>query len=281
MLGGIGEAQPSQSKLACDIDKGEFMNTLFAVSSNGTQIAYDRIGKGPAVLLVHGGGGSRREWYDAGYVSRLQHAFTVIAFDLRGHGESGMPINPSDYSIDKMIQDILAVADACSIERFTVWGMSYGGNVSRYLAAQSDRVSRLILMGTKLGLGVSGQLRQDAVDFCAQWPKILQAQRAGILDMASLSKNDQDMLSQFNIPVMLGWVRAMLDWPAVEPADFRCPTLWLIGSEDVPAVDSLDQYRPSLEGSNVKVHVFDGLNHEQLFDEIDTVFPFMLDFTLL
>ena len=257
------------------------MNTLFAVSSDGTQIAYDRLGKDPAVLLLHGGGGSRREWQDAGYVSRLQQAFSVVTLDLRGHGESGMPTSPSDYTPDKMVQDILAVADACSIEHFTVWGMSYGGNVSRYLAVQSDRVTRLILMGTKLGLGVSGQLRQDAVEFCAHWPQVLQAQCDGVLDFASLSQYDQDMLSNFNIPVMLGWVRAMLDWPIVEPADFRCPVLWLFGVEDRQAVASFEEYQSALEGSTVQVHVFEGLNHEQVFDEVETVFPHMLDFTLL
>jgi len=229
---------------------------------------------------LHGGGGSRRDWHDAGYVSRLQQAFTEIALDLRGHGESGMPTNPADYTTDKMVQDILAVADACSIERFTVWGMSYGGNISRYLATQSDRVTRLILMGTKLGPGVSGQLRQDAVEFCAYWPQVLQANRAGTLDFASLSQNDQDMLNQFNIPVMLGWVGAMLDWPVVEPADFHCPVLWLLGTEDQQAVASFEEYKPALEGSTVQVHVFEGLNHEQVFDEVDTVFPLMLDFTL-
>ena len=78
---------------------------------------------------------------------------------------------------------------------------------------------------------------------------------------------------------MLGWVRAMLDWPAVEPADFRCPTLWLIGSEDQYAMDSLREREASLSGSRVQVRVVEGLDHDQAFDEIDRVFPVMLAFT--
>jgi pimeloyl-ACP methyl ester carboxylesterase len=261
------------------------MNTLLATSPDGAQVAYDRSGTGPAIVLLHGGGSSRQEWHEAGYVRRLQDNFTAIPLDLRGHGESGLPMDPADYTIDKMVQDILAVADACGVERFTLWGMSYGGKVGRYLAtgrsstAQFERVAKIILMGTPLGPGVTGQLRQDAIDFCAHWPPILQAQQESRLDFASLSQEDQDVLRRLNVPVMLGWVRAMLDWPAVVPADFRCPTLWLMGSEDRHAMDSLREYEGSLAGSQVQVHIVEGLDHEQVFEQIDRVFPTMLAFT--
>ena len=179
------------------------MNTFFATSPDGTRVAYDCLGAGPAILLVHGGGGNRQEWHSTGYVSRLQDGFTVITLDLRGHGESGQPTAPADYTTDKMGQDILAVADACGVERFALWGMSFGGKVSRYLAVQSERVSKLVLIGTPLGLGVSGERRQETIDFCAHWPPIVQAQSQGRLEFESLSQEDQDFLRHFNVPVML------------------------------------------------------------------------------
>ena len=255
------------------------MNTLFTTSPDGTRVAYDRSGTGPAIMLLHGGGSMRQEWHEAGYVRRLRDNFTVITVDLRGHGKSGLPTDPAAYTTDKMGQDILAVADACGVARFIIWGMSYGGKVSRYLAVQSERVAKLILMGTPLGLGVSGELRQDAIGFCAHWPPLVQAQRDGTLDLDSLSQDDQDFLRRFNVPVMLAWVRAMLDWPAIEPADFRCPTLWLIGSEDRHVMASIKEYEESLKGSRVQVHIVEGLDHEQVFTEIDRVFPTLLAFT--
>ncbi len=255
------------------------MSTLFTISPDGTRIAYDRNGAGPAIMLLHGGGSRRQEWHEVGYVSRLQTHFTVIAMDLRGHGESDLPEDPADYTIDKLCQDILAVADACDVERFSLWGMSYGGKVGRYLAVQSERVASCILIGTPLGPGVAGQTRQDALDFCAHWPPIIQARRASTLDLTSLSTNDQELLQRLNIPAMLGWVRAMLDWPAVVPADFRCPTLWVIGSEDHLALDSLKAYEESLKTSRMRVHVVEGVDHEQVFVEIDRIYPAMLAFT--
>ena len=255
------------------------MDTLFATSSDGMRIAYDRNGTGPALVLLHGGGSRRQEWHDAGYVKRLQDDFTVITLDLRGHGESATPVDPADYTIDKMLADVLAVADACGIERFTLWGFSFGGKVSRYLAAQSGRVNKAILMGATLGPGAPGQLRQDIVDFCAHWVPIIQTQRDGSLNLDALSQDDQDFLRNFNVPVMLAWGRAMLDWPVIEPADFRCPTLWLVGSEDQNALDSVREYESSLKGSRVQLHIVEGLNHEQVFEEIDRVFPTLLAFT--
>jgi pimeloyl-ACP methyl ester carboxylesterase len=254
------------------------MSTKFIAATDGAQIAYDKAGAGPALVLLHGGGGSRQEWFEAGYVSRLKDHYAVIAPDLRGHGDSALPTDPEDYTLDKMAVDILAVVDACGFERFNLWAMSYGAKIGRHLAVHSERVDRTILMGAQMGLGVSGDLRQAAVDFCAHWPPILEAQRAGSLDLDSLSQNDRDLLAHLNVPVMLGWVRAMLDWPAIEPADFLCPTLWLAGSEDQNAMASIQEYQHALDGSQVQVQIVDGLDHNQLFDEIDRVLPIMLAF---
>jgi pimeloyl-ACP methyl ester carboxylesterase len=253
--------------------------TSFACSPDGTQIAYDRCGAGQAILLLHGGGGTRREWHETGYVQRLQSRYSVVTMDVRGHGESDRPADAAAYSTDKMSQDILAVADACGIERFAMWAMSYGGKVGRYLATHSERVTSLVLMGTPLGPGVVGERRQQAVDFLAHWQPIVHDQQDGTFDPHTLTDADRDVLSRLHVPSMLGWVRAMLDWPSVEPQDLRCPTLWLVGSEDRHATDSLREYEGTLEGTQVRVHLLPGLDHDQVFDEIDQVYPIMLAFT--
>jgi pimeloyl-ACP methyl ester carboxylesterase len=127
------------------------MTTSFVVSKDGTRIAFDVSGKGPAVVLLHGGGQSRRVWHEAGYVRRLVNQFTVITMDLRGHGESDKPTSVDAYAVDRLTDDILAVADAAHVARFAVWGYSYGGNIARYLPARSDRVSKLVIVGIPFG----------------------------------------------------------------------------------------------------------------------------------
>jgi pimeloyl-ACP methyl ester carboxylesterase len=157
--------------------------------------------------------------------------------------------------------------------------MSYGGKVGRYLAVHSPRVEQFIILGTPLGLGVSGELRQAALDFCAHWPPIIQALQQGRLDPASLSPEDQETISSLNVPAMLGWVRAMLDWPAVTLPDFRCPSLFLVGSEDQPAMQSLKEYENCIPRSQLTVQVIQGLDHDQLFDAVDRILPILLAFS--
>ncbi len=111
------------------------------------------------------------------------------------------------------------------------------------------------------------------------WDPIAQAQRDGTLDFESLSHDDQSFIRRFKPPVVLAWARAMLDWPAIEPVDLCCPTLWLVGSEDKHAVASVKEYEKSLKESKVQVHIAEGLGHEQVFTEVDKVLATMLAFT--
>jgi pimeloyl-ACP methyl ester carboxylesterase len=259
------------------------MNRSSIVAPDGTQIVYDVVGEGPAILLLHGGGGgqSRQSWHEVGYVARLKNEFKVITMDIRGHGDSDKPTNPAAYAIKTMCDDILLVADACDVQTFTLWGFSYGGHIGRYLAAQSDCVEKIIIMGIPFGHAASGDFRQFIMDFRAHWQPILQAQRAGSFDPATLSEEDQDVMANMDVPVTLAWLTAMLDWGLNEPNDLRCPVLWLSGSEnELGTVASMKAYEEKTAvPPNVQMQVIDGLNHPQEFEEINRVFPTMLAFT--
>jgi pimeloyl-ACP methyl ester carboxylesterase len=255
------------------------VSTAFAVAPDGTRIAYDVTGSGPTLVLLHGGGRNRQTWHEAGYVARLQDSFRVITLDLRGHGESDKPTDPAAYSTERMGADILAVADACGADRFAVWGFSYGGNIGRYLAVRSPRVSRMVIMGIPFGEGAQGAFRQQILDLRARWGPILAAQEAGTLDPTTLAPDEQAALERGGMPVLLAWLGGILDWPALVPADMPCPTLWLVGGDNSGALESVGAYEASLPGSQVQVQIVPGLTHAQEFSEIDRVLPVMRAFT--
>ena len=255
------------------------MKTSFVISPDGTRIAYEVTGEGSPIVLLHGGGHTRQNWHDVGYVRRLEDNFKVIAIDIRGNGQSEKPIDPIYYTTDKMCQDILVVADTCNVERFTIWGFSYGGNIGRYLAAQSDRVEKLIIMGIPFGLGASGNFRKRIEAFRNHWLPILDAKSKGTLDIPSLSSEDQEKLQNTNVAVELAWLSAMLDWGVIEPLNMRCQTLWLVGSKNETARASIREYEEELPMSKVRVEVIEGINHAEEFTEIDRTFPLMLAFT--
>lgn len=259
-------------------DCSQSSNTLYAQSLDGTQIAFDVTGHGPTIILLHGGGGSRQDWHEVGYVDAAKDSFQVIAMDIRGHGESDKPIDQASYTTDKLVQDILAVADYCRAKTFVLWGYSYGGNISRYLAAQSDRVAGSIIMGIPFGPGASDEFRTYIENMEDRWRPILQAQEDNTLDWDALSNEERAVLKEDNLHILLAWLNAILEWTTVVPSDLRSPALWLIGSGNKGAMASLGEYQESLPNS-VQVHVIEGLTHEQEFTEIDKVLPVLLEFT--
>jgi len=254
------------------------MNTSYVASPDGNRIAYDVTGEGPTIVLLHGGWQTRQSWHDVGYIGRLKDNFKVIAMDIRGNGESDKPTDPMYYTTQKMCQDILAVADACQSKQFTIWGFSYGANIGRYLAAQSDRVEKLIMIGVPFGLGAQGGFRQFIEEFRNHWHPVLQAQNHGTLDIASLSTEDQHAWQETNIVLDVAWLSAILGWENLEPKDIKCPTLWLVGSKNEATIASIREYEPQLKMSRVRVAVIEGLNHSAEFSQIDQSLPLMLAF---
>jgi pimeloyl-ACP methyl ester carboxylesterase len=71
--------------------------TDFTQASDGTRIAYDDVGEGEPVLLIHGFAASRvQNWKETGWYQTLTGAgYRVVAMDCRGHGESDKPHDPA------------------------------------------------------------------------------------------------------------------------------------------------------------------------------------------
>src|SRR5690349_19067300 len=116
------------------------MNTKFTVTPDGTRIAYDVQGQGPALMLVHGYSVNRLTWHEIGWVNQCTPEFQVITVDLRGRGESDKPTAPAAYGIENIRQDLLAVADECEAEEFSLWGHSWGATIALQMAAACHRV---------------------------------------------------------------------------------------------------------------------------------------------
>ena len=91
-----------------------------AVSADGTTIAYDKLGSGPAVVLVCGGSVDRMS--NAGLAQVLAGDFTVYNFDRRGRGDSSDTL---PYAIEREIEDIEVVIDAAGGTAF-LYGTSSG-----------------------------------------------------------------------------------------------------------------------------------------------------------
>jgi pimeloyl-ACP methyl ester carboxylesterase len=104
------------------------------------------VGRGPVVLLLHGFPDSHLLWRKQ--VGPLVRAgYRVVAPDLRGFGDAPILPNVGDYSLSKVMADVVGVLDALKVKQARVVGHDWGAVVSWYLAAYyPDRVERLMVM---------------------------------------------------------------------------------------------------------------------------------------
>ncbi|MDX6252250.1 MAG: hypothetical protein QOF10_5610 [Kribbellaceae bacterium] len=108
-------------------------------SKDGTTIAYDQAGDGPAVVLVDGALCSRAQGPMPELAKHLASQYTVYHYDRRGRGDSG---DAEVYEPDREIEDLAAVIEAAGGSAY-VYGISSGGALVLRAAAAGVPISKL------------------------------------------------------------------------------------------------------------------------------------------
>jgi pimeloyl-ACP methyl ester carboxylesterase len=99
----------------------------------------------PPIILLHGFPESHRTWRHV--IPQLSADHFVIAPDQRGFARSSKPANLSDYTPDKMVADLLALADHFGLTTFTLVGHDWGGAIAWMAALQNPkRITRLVIV---------------------------------------------------------------------------------------------------------------------------------------
>ncbi len=101
--------------------------------------------KAEAIVFLHGFPESHRTWRSV--LPDLARDFRVVAPDQRGFAGSDKPEGVEAYRTDRILEDLLALADALGLGRFTLVGHDWGGAVA-WLAAlrHPDRIARLVIV---------------------------------------------------------------------------------------------------------------------------------------
>lgn len=255
--------------------------TRFALSRDGTRIAYDVTGDSskPVLMLLHGGSQTRAVWHRRGYVDSLKREFRVVTVDQRGNGESDKPLDASAYAIDRLVADLTAVTDAVGARTLALWGFSYGATIGRYFATRTDRVESMVYIGIAFGPMIGTQIKPFIDQMQTRWKPYVDAYREGRLDIATMSAEDRLAWTRGPVPVTYAWLTAMTDYPSLEPSDMKTPTLWVVGSANPGAMAGVSFYREKLAGTKVTLRVFDGLTHAQELDRIDVVLKPQIEFS--
>ena len=197
-------------------------------------------GAGRGLLLVNSLGSALELWEPQ--VGPLAGRFRLVRFDQRGHGDTPAPQGP--YTIEELAGDALELLDRIGLERVSICGLSLGGAVATWLAANApDRVDRLVIAcaGSRFGTPDGWHERAAAVRaggteavvdgvlerwftpaFAAASPGVVAGFRAAFCAV--------------NREGYAGCCEALAAWDASSHLGrIRAPTLVLSGSEDTVA----------------------------------------------
>ncbi len=232
---------------------------------DGVRVAYDVHGQDRGrtpLLLSHGYSSSSAMWapnLDALAADRL-----VLTWDVRGHGASDSPEDPSRYTEAASVEDMVAVLEACGVERAAVGGLSLGGYLSlAFHAEHRDRVEALLLFDTGPGFRRVAPREQwnrfaiaQAEAFEAEGLAALSSSgevRRGAHDPAGLALAARGILVQHTSTVIDSL------------ASIEVPTLVLVGAQDAPFLTAAD-YMASRIAAARKV-VLDDAGHASNLDQ--------------
>jgi pimeloyl-ACP methyl ester carboxylesterase len=110
-------------------------------SRDGTRIAFDKAGQGPAVIFVDGALCYRASGPSAAVSELLRERFTVFTYDRRGRGDSG---NTEPYSVEREVEDLAAVMQEAGGSAM-LCGVSSGAVLSLEAASRLSGVTRVAL----------------------------------------------------------------------------------------------------------------------------------------
>ncbi|MBZ5598062.1 MAG: alpha/beta hydrolase [Acidobacteriia bacterium] len=233
------------------------------VQSGDAEIAYEVLGNGPPVVLLHPFPANHELWLPA--TQALTSHYRVILPDLRGHGDSGVGEGPATMS--KHAADLARILDHTQVPRTVFAGVSIGGYVLfEFWRRYRGRVTSLILCNAKAQAdtaeGRAGRL-QAAADVLergtepfidSMLPKLMgkttHATRPDLVDgarqmMRKMSPEDIAMVQ-----------RGMAERPDSLPTlkTITVPTLLMTGDEDVlTGVADAELMHQNIPGSQMKV----------------------------
>jgi pimeloyl-ACP methyl ester carboxylesterase len=216
-------------------------------SKDGTPIAYERLGDGPALILIDGALGFRKFGSAPDLARLLAPRLTVFAYDRRGRGESG---DTPPVALEREIEDIDALIEHAG-GHASLYGISSGGALAlEAAAALGDSVDRLALYEIPYDDTVGGVSAWRA--YRTQLGELLGAGRAGDaaeLFMRFVGASDEGVARMRAQPVWVTFeaVAPTLAYDAAALGDDRTVPVHHAGSVTAPTL--------VMEGSASREHM--------------------------
>lgn len=130
------------------------------VQSGDVKIHYVTAGEGPLVVLIHGFPDFWYSWREQ--MPELAEHFQVVAIDQRGFNKSDQPEGVENYTIDKLVEDIVAVVAHFDRDKAIIVGHDWGGMVAWSFAMQHpELMDKLVILNLPHPRGLSRELANN------------------------------------------------------------------------------------------------------------------------
>jgi pimeloyl-ACP methyl ester carboxylesterase len=244
------------------------------VEVGGLRIAYERAGRGPALVLLHGfvaDGGTT--W--SRQLDELSDEFTVVAWDAPGAGRSAAP--PPSFRLGEYADCLAGFVRALKLDRPYVVGLSFGGSLALELCRRHPAVPRALVLAAAYA-GWAGSLDPvEVADRVRLGRRVADLPPDEFADALLPSMFSPDAFSPDGVPDAVARFRAgvaafdragflAMMWSSAE-ADLRgalagigVPTLLLYGDRDVRAPLPVGRaLHAAIPGA--RLEVLDGVGH--------------------
>ncbi|MEN8443867.1 MAG: alpha/beta hydrolase [Cyanobacteria bacterium J06555_13] len=243
--------------------------TQFIEAKDGCKIAYSLSGSGLGLVLLHGGFiQNRKLWADLSYIRSLQQTYTVVAIDIRGHGESDKPKEEQAYSIERLVEDIYSVTEAAKLTNFLIWGFSLGASISLH-AATKRKLCGVVAAGSFFSQALIDYSKHNIPSLAAA----VEARDENRLDSLTLSPEERFFVEKADLDVALAISRAMANWPKIEPEMVTSPLLIYAGTNDEPTYSILQEQSDAIQSAGIELSFIEELDHFQAVSEKQLVLP--------
>lgn len=216
-------------------------------SINNLLLRYVDIGipNATPIIFIHGFPFSHRMWmFPGGQTEVLSGTNRVIAYDVRGHGES--EVGTGHYSIEFFVDDLMGLMDHLAIHKAIICGLSMGGYIAlRFSERYPERVMGLVLCDTKSEAdGNEGKIKRAAAiknvqingmkSYAAESVKNLFAPESfdRRSDAVKLIQSIIERTAPLSIFGSLLALASRTDTTAWLP-NIKCPTLIMVGEKDI------------------------------------------------
>jgi pimeloyl-ACP methyl ester carboxylesterase len=220
---------------------------------NGIRISYAAAGDGPAVLLTHGYSATGHMW--APQIEALRDRYRIIAWDIRGHGETESPDDPAQYSEALAIADMVGLLEFLGEDRAVVGGLSLGGFMSlAFHLAHPEMVRALVLCDT--GPGYRSPEARAGWNRAAE-KRALDLEARGMDGLGSSSEVRATARYHRSAQGLAHAARGMLaqfDARIIDHLpEIRVPTLVIVGERDEPFIGASQYMAAKIPGARLEV----------------------------